>query len=45
MIIRKLRLCLVEIEAFVNRSGQYIVSDLKNDEQAAEHVGRLFEVI
>ena len=45
MIIRKLRLCLADIEYFVDRWGQSIVIDLKNVVQAAaEHVGQIFEV-
>ena len=42
---RKLRLCLVDIEAFVDRLGQSVVVKLENSVQAAtEHVGPLFEV-
>ena len=45
MIIQKYRLCLTEIEAFVDCWDQPIVGDLENGEQAnAEHVGQFFEV-
>ena len=40
----KTRLCLAEIEAFVDFRGWSVVGDLENGGQAAtEHVGRLFE--
>ena len=45
MIIRKLRLFLEDIEAYVNCWGQSIVGDLENCGQAdAEHIGRLLYV-
>ena len=45
MIIRKSRLCLAEIEAFVDHWGRLIVGDLENGGQAdAEYLGRIFEV-
>ena len=44
MIIRKLRLCLSEIEAFVDRWGQSIAGDLENGGQDSdEYVVQLFE--
>ena len=45
MIIRKLRLCSVNIETLVNCQDRYIVGDLENGGQAgADYVGRMFEV-
>ena len=45
MIIKKMRLCLADIEAFVNSWGWYIVDDMENGEQAAaEHVGLIIQV-
>ena len=44
MIIRKLRLRLVEIEAFFDRWGQSIADDLENGGQDSnEYVVQLFE--
>ena len=46
MIIRKPRLFLEDIEAFVDRWGQLVVGDLENDGEATyelDHVGRLLE--
>ena len=43
MIIRKLRLCLADIEVFVNCWGQSIICDLENGlKAAAEHVEQIF---
>ena len=45
MIIQKLMLCLSDIEAFVDRLCQLIVSDSENGVQdSAKHVVWLFEV-
>ena len=45
MIIRKLRLCLAEIETLVGLWGQSIVGDLENSGHASsKNVGRIFEV-
>ena len=44
MVIRKLRLCLEDIEDLVDRYVVLNFGDLENSVQAAaEHVGRIFE--